>query len=72
MARGKHRYVDDTPVAHQYCAYRFHPVFGIRDDVMSAPEFVTDIYSDPLSQQGDKGALEMPVETSTDVEISVF
>jgi len=71
MQRGKHRYVDDTPVAHQYCAYRFHPVFGIRDDVELSPEYITDIYSDPLSTQGDRGVPNQPHEAD-DEQISLF
>ena len=62
MKRGKHRYVDDTPIAHQYCAYRFHPVFGIRDDLLNEPAYVQDIYSDPLSSQGDRGTPKQPNE----------
>ena len=65
MMRGKHRYVDDTPIDHQYCAYRFHPKFGIRDDVMTAAEYVTDIYSDPHSAEGDRGVPSQPIETDT-------
>ena len=45
MQRGKHRYVDDTPVAHQYCAYQFGD-FGIPSDFFEPkPKFVRDIYS---------------------------
>lgn len=42
--RGKHRYVDDTPEAHKYFAYRFTP-FGIGDDINTEPQFVSDIYA---------------------------
>jgi len=62
MQRGKHRYVDDTPQTHQYCAYRFHPQFGIRDDLLLTPEFVTDIYDDPLSKAGATGIPNQPEE----------
>lgn len=33
IARGKHRGVDNTPVAHQYCVYKFDPVLGLPMDV---------------------------------------
>lgn len=71
MQRGKHRYVDGTPLAHQYCAYRFHPQFGIRDDLLLSPEFVTDIYADPLSMEGAKGAVNQPSEADLEM-VSVF
>jgi len=71
MQRGKHRYVDDTPAAHQYCAYRFHPVFGIRDDVLLAPEYVSDIFSDMNSNEGDRGTPSQPLETVMN-EVSIF
>lgn len=69
--RGKHRYVDDTPLIHQYCAYRFHPKFGIRDDLLIGPEFVTDIYSDPRSSEGTRGNPNQAVETDV-YETTVF
>jgi hypothetical protein len=69
--RGKHRYVDDTPLAHQYFAYRFHPTFGIRDDLLLAPEYVSDIYSDPLSLLGARGVLNQPTEAEQEL-VSVF
>ena len=62
MQRGKHRYVDDTPLSHQYCAYRFHPQFGIRDDILYEPEYVQDIFSDVRSSQGDRGEPKQPKE----------
>jgi hypothetical protein len=71
MQRGKHRYVDDTPAAHQYCAYRFHPVFGIRDDLLLAPEYVSDIFSDMRSSEGDRGTPSQPLETVMN-EVSLF
>ena len=49
MQRGKHRYVDDTPVAHMYCAYPFEEIdgvnIGIADDINGEPGFVRDIYT---------------------------
>lgn len=33
IARGKHRGVDNTPAAHQYCVYKFDPVLGLPMDV---------------------------------------
>jgi hypothetical protein len=51
MQRGKHRYVDDTPESHQYCAYPF-TVAGIGDDILKdTPDFVEDIYSDEEEAQ---------------------
>lgn len=44
MKRGKHRYVDNTPESHQYCAYKFSP-YGIADDYDGEPQFVTDIWA---------------------------
>ena len=44
MQRGKHRYVDDTPENHKYCAYPFSP-YGIGDDLGSTPMYVTDIWA---------------------------
>ena len=68
MQRGKHRYVDDTPLAHQYCAYRFNS-FGIKDDVTGAiDESVTDIFSDPRSSEGIKGAPSQPKEQESEEE----
>ena len=46
MRINKHRYVDDTPESHKYCAYQFaKPGVGILDDIEGAPMFVTDIYA---------------------------
>ena len=42
---GKHRYVDDTPEAAKFCAYKFHPIIGISSDVNGNSEFVRNIYS---------------------------
>jgi len=44
MQRGKHRYVDDTPESHQYCAYKFSP-YGIGDDIEGEPQYYEDIYA---------------------------
>ncbi len=44
MQRGKHRYVDDTPEKHQYCAYMFSK-FGIGDDLEGEAKFYEDIYA---------------------------
>ena len=72
MQRGKHRYVDDTPDKHKYCAYRFHPVYGIRDDLTRIGEFVSDIYSDPNSSLGDRGQPSQPLEAETESTAVVF
>lgn len=46
VQRGKHRYVDDTPVAHRYFAQRFDDTLGIRDDIdLKRKLFVRDLYS---------------------------
>lgn len=46
VQRGKHRYVDDTPVAHRYFAQRFNDTLGIMDDIDSKRKlFVRDLYS---------------------------
>ena len=65
MMRGKHRYVDDTPIAHQYCAYRFHPKFGIRDDMNIGDEYVTDIYTDTGSYLGTDTPPSQPAESES-------
>ena len=70
MFRWKHRYVDDTPLAHQYCAYPFYPE-GIRDDIGGEPGYVTDIYADPKSLERSRTALNQPSESETET-ISVF
>ena len=45
MNIAKHRYVDDTPVAHKYCAYPFTKL-GIFDDLHAEkPTFTRDIYT---------------------------
>lgn len=71
MQRGKHRYVDDTPIAHQYTAYRFHPIYGISDDLLLQAEFVSDIYSDPRSSEGMHGIPDQPHETDIE-EVLIF
>jgi hypothetical protein len=43
--RDKHRYVDDTPEAHKFFAYKFTE-FGIVDDIYTKPTYTRDIYSD--------------------------
>jgi hypothetical protein len=46
MRINKHRYVDDTPEAHKYCAYPFdRPGVGILDDLGGPPRFTRDIYA---------------------------
>ena len=41
----KHRYEDNTPIAHKYCAYPFSEL-GILDDIdMDKPTFTRDIYT---------------------------
>lgn len=45
VKRDKHRYVDNTPVAHQYFAYPFTE-FGIDSDWGKEPGFTRDIYAD--------------------------
>ena len=44
IQRGKHRYVDDTPESHKYCAYQFTD-YGIGDDITGEPQYVSDIYA---------------------------
>ena len=68
MRRGKHRYVDNTPEAHKYCAYMFH-LDGIHDDYTTDAGFTTDIYADP--PQADSEYAE-PTQATTDVAIEVF
>lgn len=51
MQRGKHRYVDDTPEKHQYCAYKFSP-YGIGDDIEGEPQYFEDIYA--VEPDGDE------------------
>ena len=45
VKRGKHRYMKNTPIAHQYFAYPFTE-YGIEDDINGEPKFVRDIYDD--------------------------
>jgi len=46
VQRGKHRYVDDTPVAHRYFAQKFDSELGILDDIdLKEKYFVRDIYA---------------------------
>lgn len=46
MRINKHRYVDDTPEKHKYCAYPFlSPGVGILDDIDGPPSFTRDIYA---------------------------
>ena len=49
MRLTKHRYEDETPEAHKYCAYMFHKQ-GIIDDINSVPTYIKDIYSYSLDQ----------------------
>lgn len=45
MQRGKHRYVDNTPETHKYCAYQFSE-WGIGDDILKdEANYVSDIYA---------------------------
>jgi len=45
VARGKHRYVDNTPTKDKYFAYLFDEQLGILDDVEEKrPRYVRDIY----------------------------
>ena len=55
VMRGKHRYVDDTPIAHRYFAYPFVDKIGIVEDVSAGKKkmFVRDIYSN-MSSSDDK------------------
>jgi regulator of replication initiation timing len=48
----KHRYEDNTPNAHKYCAYPFYPNIGIIDDVDGRPGFTSDIYAYTFNQAG--------------------
>lgn len=70
--RGKHRYVDNTPDAHKYCAYRFHKDYGIKDDIFLAPEYISDIYTDPLTPDAERGTPSQPIESSTDTSVTIF
>lgn len=71
--RGKHRYVDNTPDNHKYFAYRFHKEYGIRDDILTKPQFVSDIYADPLTEDAELGIPSQPIESNgSDEEFSVF
>lgn len=45
MQLRKHRYVNDTPETHKYCAYKFEPKIGIPDDLNKPASYVTDIYT---------------------------
>ncbi len=46
MRINKHRYVDDTPEAHKYCAYPFTRAgVGILDDIDKDPMYTRDIYA---------------------------
>ncbi len=56
VQRGKHRYVDDTPIAHRYFAQKFNDGLGILDDYGRKEKFfVRDIYAnDSESTEGSK------------------
>lgn len=53
--RGKHRYVDNTPDQHKYFAQKFHKDYGIIDDVLLAPTYVSDIYADKFDPEAERG-----------------
>lgn len=56
VQRGKHRYVDDTPVAHRYFAQKFDPTLGIMDDIgLKEKYFVRDIYANDSSATEGSG-----------------
>lgn len=56
--RGKHRYMDDTPMSRRYCAYPFDDRIGIVGDVDSKKKFVRDIYAVSGSEEKKKKELE--------------
>lgn len=55
VKRGKHRYMKNTPIAHQYFAYPFTE-YGIEDDINGEPKFVRDIYDDENDNGSDIGS----------------
>ena len=58
LAWRKHRGCKRPPKAHQYAAYRFHPVMGILEDEGTDMEFHRpDIYSDELPTEEEATAL---------------
>lgn len=74
VMRGKHRYVDDTPVAARYFAYSFDDELGIVADVDGKKKFVRDIYAVSADNTDDKkkkkdGGNENSVQSYTEVEL---
>lgn len=69
FARGKHRYVDNTPESHKYFAQRFHKDYGIIDDVLTEPTFVMDIYADKFDPDAERGEPSQPREQSFEDEL---
>lgn len=62
MQRGKHRYVENTPEAHKYCAYRFTE-YGIADDINGPPMFVRDIFAvEPEDSESGESAPSMDMD----------
>jgi biopolymer transport protein ExbD len=58
LAWRKHRGCKRPPKAHQYAAYRFHPIMGILEDEDTEYDFNrTDIYSDDLPSEEEATAL---------------
>lgn len=55
---GKHRYVDDTPIAHQYTAYKFGPL-GILDDINGDDQSVADIYMITPDEMAEDESMDM-------------
>lgn len=68
MYMPKHRYVDDTPEAHKYCAYPFIEGLGIIDDIGGPPKFVTDILSyDPDDVDGSRERKSFSLESASSI-----
>lgn len=52
LQRGKHRGVDNTPLSHQYCVYKFHPILGLPMDFFGEDESRRSVGGDTESQGG--------------------
>lgn len=60
--RGKHRYMESTPVAHQYFAYPFTQ-YGIEDDINGPAGYTRDIFNvDP--PEGYDGSTAKPGQSA--------
>jgi hypothetical protein len=62
LKRGKHRYVNDTPEAHKYIAYKFGP-YGIPDDIETEDLSVRDIYAEDNKPHVENTKQELSVES---------